>query len=171
MFRFHTDEVFIESAETGERHGPYKTKFSANGITIYDKTLDVSEGDKVLHKLPNGREERFTVVQSNYSSGLSSIPAHFTLKLHKDTAIQTSPPVKTTTNHIAIHNSQGIQIGDHNVQNLQLVLGEILQRIDDSGASREEREEAKNLLNAFLAHPLVAAIVGAGIPAALGLLS
>ena len=171
------DDVVIESVATGERHGPFKTAFGTNskkGISIFDQSLDVVEGDKAIRVLPNGREERYTITEVSFSSGIGGIGGiepHYTLALSKDTAFSKAPPVSSTTNHISIHHSQGIQIGDHNIQNLQLALGEILKSIDDSGAPREQREEAKSRLTEFLAHPLVAAVVGAGLPAALGLLS
>ncbi|MDH0337597.1 RIP homotypic interaction motif-containing protein [Metapseudomonas otitidis] len=163
------DEVYIESA-SGTRQGPFLTAFTNTQILIFDTTLDVVEGDKVIRPLPNGREDSFTVTEVSYSSGLTSIPAHYALKLAKDSALRPATP-KSTTNNINIHGSQGIQIGDNNVQNLQMALGELIQKIDQSSASREEREEAKNRLTAFLAHPLVASVVGAGLPVALGLLS
>nr|WP_064494295.1 RIP homotypic interaction motif-containing protein [Pseudomonas chengduensis] len=166
------DDVYFESAD-GPRQGPFKTAFSNKGISIFDESLDVVEGDKAIRRLPSGREEYYTITEVSYSSGLGGfggIPPHFTLKLTKDNAIRPAP-AKSTTNHISIHGSQGIQIGDHNVQNLQLALEELIQRIDQSGASREEREEAKNRLATFLAHPLVSSVVGASLPVALGLLS
>lgn len=92
------------------------------------------------------------------------------LQLSKDAAIPKRAP-SSTTNHINIHGSTGIQIGDHNVQNPQVAMKEILSSIDKADAPREQREEAKSQLNAFLFHPLVASAVGAGLTVALGLLN
>lgn len=168
------DDVYFEPAG-GARQGPFKTAFGSShkGISIFDESLDVVEGDKAIRRLPNGREEYYTITEVSFSSGLGGfggIPPHYILKLSKDSAIRPAP-VKSTTNNINIHGSQGIQIGDHNVQSLQLALGELVQRINDSDAPHEEREEAKNRLAAFLAHPLVSSVVGASLPAAIGLLS
>jgi hypothetical protein len=167
------DDVYFESAD-GQRQGPFKTAFGNKGISIFDDSLNVVEGDKAIRILPNSREEYYTITEVAYSSGLGGhggIPPHYTLKLSKDSALRPGAPGKSTTNHITIHGSQGIQIGDHNVQNLQLALGELIQKIDSLDAPREEREEAKNRLTAFLAHPLVSSVVGASLPVALGLLS
>ena len=46
------DTVFIAKPD-GERLGPYKSSLSANSCTIFDKTLDVDHGDKVIRPLPN----------------------------------------------------------------------------------------------------------------------
>jgi hypothetical protein len=167
------DDVYFESTD-GTRQGPFKTAFSNKGISIFDESLDVVEGDKAIRPLPSGRSDYYTITEVSFSSGLGGaggIPPHYTLKLSKDSAIRPSVPTKSTTNHISIHGSQGIQIGDHNVQNLQLALGELIQRIDGADAPREEREEAKNRFTAFLAHPLVSSAGGASLPVALGLLS
>lgn len=43
---------------------------------------------------------------------------------------------------------------------LQMSLGELQSKIDDSNASPEEKEAAKSKLQEFLSHPVVAAIVG-----------
>lgn len=161
------DTVYLE--REGVRTGPYKCNFSAGKFTMFYKELDITEGDKVIREIP-GREETHTVIETYYSPGLGSIPPHYALTITKDSAIQ-RPNQSTTTNHISIHGSTGIQIGDHNVQNLQVALKEVLASIDHADAPREDREEAKSRLNAFLEHPLVAAAVGAGLPVALGLLS
>ena len=161
------DTVYIE--RDGVRKGPYKCNFVAGKFSMFYKELDVIEGDKIVREVP-GREEYHTVTEANYSKGLGRIPPHYTLIISKDSALP-KPNQKTTTNHITIHGSTGIQIGDHNVQNLEVALKEVLASVDNADAPKEEREEAKNRLNAFLAHPLVSAAVGASLPVALGLLS
>ncbi|KTB87179.1 RIP homotypic interaction motif-containing protein [Pseudomonas syringae] len=164
------DTIYLE--RDGHRSGPFKCNFGSKKFGLYYPDIDVSEGDKVIRIVPN-KEEVYTIHEVDYSSGLggmSGIPPHWTLSVTKDAAIPRSQP-RTTTNHINIHGSTGIQIGDHNVQNLQVALREVLASIDKADAPREEREEAKSRLNSFLAHPLVAAAVGSGLPVALGLLS
>ncbi|MEL7058696.1 MAG: hypothetical protein AAGN46_01585 [Acidobacteriota bacterium] len=51
---------------------------------------------------------------------------------------------------------------------LTLPVGDLIQRVDNSGASAAEKKEAKSRLRAFLEHPLVAAVVGGASGAALG---
>jgi hypothetical protein len=68
--------------------------------------------------------------------------------------------VHMPTNQFNFHNSQGIQIGDKNRQDLNITLAELIQRIDSSSATSGEKAEAKNRLQKFLEHPLVCAVAG-----------
>lgn len=52
------------------------------------------------------------------------------------------------------------QVGNNNIQNISTVFNQLLQQIEESGASEEEIKEAKNRLYKFLEHPLVGSIVG-----------
>jgi len=52
------------------------------------------------------------------------------------------------------------QVGNGNVQNVHNVFNQLLQQIDDSDASPEDKKEAKSRLAKFLEHPLVGSILG-----------
>lgn len=156
------DQIFIEKSD-GSRTGPYKTTVSQGSATIFDAQLDVNEGERLIRPLPNGKDEVYLILSADFSTGLHSIPPHFNLKLQKTTAIQPALPKHTTIN---INNSSGIQVGDHNVINIQNALNELVQRIESSSASPQEKTEAKSKLAAFLAHPLVGSVLG-GVAGAL----
>ena len=64
---------------------------------------------------------------------------------------------------VNISGSSNIQIGDGNIQEVQNSIVWLINSIEKSGASSEEKEEAKGLLKRFLEHPLVASIFGAAI--------
>lgn len=150
------DKVFVEKAD-GSRTGPHKATVSQNTAIISDEQLDVNDGEKLIRPLPNGKEEVYLILNSEFNPGLASIPAHFTLQLRKTTAIQSSSTKQTTVN---IHNSSGIQVGDYNVLNIQNALNELVQRIESSTAPPEQKAEAKGRLVALLQHPLVSAVLG-----------
>ena len=150
------DTVFIEKGD-GSRLGPYKTTVTSGTANIFDAKLDVNEGEHLIRPLPNGKEEKYLILSADYSPRLSTIQPHFSLKLQKTTAIQAANPRHTTVN---INNSTGIQVGDHNVINIQNALNELVQRIDSSPAPQQEKAEAKSRLSAFLAHPLVGSVLG-----------
>ena len=63
--------------------------------------------------------------------------------------------------NINFHGSSNVQIGDHNTQNIINVFNDLIQKIESSSASEEEKNTAKSLLGEFLKHPLVTSIVGA----------
>jgi RIP homotypic interaction motif len=153
---FQKDKIFIEKND-GARTGPYKTAVSQERATIFDAQLDVNEGDRLIRPLPNGKDEVYLIISAEFSPGIHSISAHFTLKLQKITAIQPAMPKHTTIN---INNSSGIQVGDYNVINIQNALNELVQRIEGSSGSQQEKAEAKSKLAAFLTHPLVGSVLG-----------
>jgi|TARA_Y100001949_G_scaffold163033_3_gene156597 hypothetical protein len=162
------DTVFIQRGS--ERSDPFRCNFASKQVTLFYPEVDVVEGDKLVRELPNGKEEIYTILEVHYGSGLGRIPPHFRLDIEKDSALQKGRS-SMTTNHINIHGSTGIQIGDHNVQSLEIALKDVLAAIEKAEVPLDEKEEARNRLNSFLQHPLVVAAVGGGVPAAIGLLS
>lgn len=166
------DTVFVESKD-GSRTGPFKTLIeSKNGhfANIFHPGLDVEEGWKLIRPLPSGKEEVFTILEVNYRSGLDTFSAHWRLKLSKDSSIVgsiTSAPQNTTIN---ITNSQGIQIGDHNVQHIADSLIGLVEKIESSNASPHEKVTAKVLLRELMVNPAVAAVLGGATSGVLALL-
>ena len=150
------DTVHIVKSD-GLRLGPYKAAVSANSITIMEKSVDVDEGDHVARLIPSGKEEIYLVLLVEYSPGLSPIPPSYSLKTQKTTAIVQAPRGATTIN---IQNSTGFQVGDYNTQHVQATFNELIQKIESSPASPDEKAEAKGRLAAFLEHPLVGSILG-----------
>ena len=168
---FLNDTVYIEN-HGGERSGPYKAAIgNKNGLsaTIFEQQLDVEEGWKLVRSLPNGKEEKYTILEANYSPGLQAIPPHWVLKLRKDTSlIKSEVEKKTTTIHI--RNSQGIQIGDNNIQNITNSLEGLIELINSSPASEEEKRKAKGLIRKLVENPIVASVLGAATSGLFGLL-
>lgn len=151
------DIVHIQRAD-GTKAGPYKTALSSTSATIFDKSLDVTEGEHLVRVLPNGKEESYLILSAAYSAGLTGIPPHYTLTLEKSTSLLSKPAARHTT--ININHSSGIQVGDHNAMNIQNALNELIQKIEQSDASEVTKAEAKNKVSALLAHPLVSSVVG-----------
>ena len=165
------DTVYVEN-KAGTRSAPYKTAIgSKNGLsaTIFEATLDVEEGWKLIRPLPNGKEELFIILEANYSPGLHSIPSHWTLKLRKENSLINKPePTQATT--INITNSQGIQIGDHNVQHIASSLIGLVEKIESANVTAPEKDEAKGLLLQLMSNPLVKTVLGSAISGVLALL-
>lgn len=163
------DTVFIVN-RGGERHGPYKTAISNKGdATIFDKTIDVEEGYKLARPRPNGKEDIFTILEANYSPGLHAIPPHYSLKIKKDSSlVRGQAEQKSTTIHIS--NSQGIQVGDNNIQNITNSLGELIQQIDNTNDTTERKAAAKGKIKELISNPTIAAILGGATSGLLALL-
>lgn len=149
------------------KHGPFECRFT-EPLRIFDTSLEFIEGDKVVRILPNSTELTYTIVHSEFSAGLRTIKAHHIFTLTKDSSLMSK---SKTTNNITINSSNGIQIGDNNIQNFEIAIRDVLTAIEKAEAPHEEKEEARNRLHKFLEHPLVVAAVGATLPTAIGLLS
>ncbi|PLX67087.1 MAG: hypothetical protein C0603_10520 [Denitrovibrio sp.] len=77
-------------------------------------------------------------------------------------AAKIAPPRKESSEfHIGELNASGsIQIGNNNTQNIENFFTTIVERIDQSDATDEEKKEAKNRLKSFLEHPLTNTALG-----------
>lgn len=165
--RMMTDEAFIENMQ-GERTGPFKTKFGAGKLIFFDDTLIVSEGDIVIQPLPNGREERYIITDSQFSSGLGSTKAHYSVSIVKESKQQRAEKVgPNTTFHI---NNSSVQVGDGNVQNIVNSFEQLSKEIESSDSTPEQKEEAKVLLKSLISNPTVAAVLGGAVSGLLGVL-
>lgn len=154
----HNETVYIEDA-SGTRLGPYKTKVASTSATIFGADVSFEEGWKLLREMPGNKEEVYVITGAHYSSGHAGIPPHWSLKLRKGSVLpKPIPQVQTQTFNIS--HSQGIQIGDHNVQNIANSLQGLIEKIEMSNASKEEKEEAKSTLEKLLGSKAVAAILG-----------
>lgn len=167
--RLMRDTVFIVKPD-GSKIGPYQSAVTPDSITIMERAIDVDEGDHVIRPIPSGKEEVYLVLSADYHPGLGSIPPSYTLRVRKTTAILSEHPMSKSTT-INIHNSTGIQVGDYNTQHIQATFNELIQKIEQSSASPEEKAEAKGRLSAFLSHPVVAAVMGSAASALLGSLA
>ena len=165
--RFMTDKVFLEN-DCGERTGPFKTKFGGSEITVFNDKLVVKEGDFVIQPLPNGTEERFVITDTKFSSGLGPIQPHYSISIVKESKQQREKRmVANTTFHI---NNSNVQVGDGNVQNIVNSFEQLVQEIDNSFSTPEQKEEAKGLLKSLITNPTVAAVLGGAVSGLLGIM-
>lgn len=165
--RLMTDNVFFEN-EHGERIGPYKTKFGSSEITVFDNKLVVKEGDVVIQPLPNGTEERFVITDTNFSSGLGPVSPYYTINIVKESKQQRKEKMAAnTTFHI---NNSNVQVGDGNVQNIVSSFEQLIEKIDSSTSTPQQKEDAKGMLKSLLNNPTVAAVLGGAVSGLLGLM-
>jgi hypothetical protein len=155
---FCTDEVQIQNS-AGELSGPHKCAIGKGTITIFDKTVDVTDGDTAFRSLPNGKAEKYDVLDVAFSNEFHGIPAHFDLTVHRQGSLVPIPGSKVT--QISISNSHGIQIGDHNIQNIVTGLSQLIDAIEASDSPK--KKEAKSRLKAFLEHPLTSKLLGEAV--------
>lgn len=162
------DEVYLQNSD-GERSGPFKCALSSSSksATIFEDSLDIDEGGKLLRELPNGKVESFTVLEANFTTGMHAIPNHYALVLRKDNSLLKALPPTTTIN---IENSKGIQIGDNNIQDISSSVVNIITAIENSNFSEADKKCAKESVKNLLTNPTVASILGASVGSLLGML-
>ena len=118
------DEVYIVSPG-GEQRGPVKASVQRNKVYIFDESIVIEEGGKILRPLPSGKCESHTILQVDFHKakarrGMKA--SHYEITTRKDSSLVDASS-KTT---IQISHSQGIQIGDGNVQNIVPFIKDVL---------------------------------------------
>jgi hypothetical protein len=104
---------------------------------------------------------KFKILNRNIG-GTARITAHGVDVMEGN--IQSPVAIHVSKNQtINISGSSGFQVGDHNSQSIKVGIEALLQQIDASTASAEEKTEAKSFVRKLLEHPLVSAIVGGAI--------
>jgi hypothetical protein len=72
------------------------------------------------------------------------------------------------TGNITVHGPA--QIGNNNTQNIEGVFEYLIDKIEKSDATNEEKEEAKGLLHKALTHPIISSAIGSSIGAIITML-
>jgi hypothetical protein len=161
------EEIHIRHKD-GRQSGPFKAVFGKGKFTVFEGTLDVTEGDVIDRPLPNGKAERYDVTNVHYTQKFHAIPAHVDMTVSKQGALVNFDKARTV--NISIHNSQGFQVGDHNTQNIVDSFKQVIERLDQAPGTPAEKAEAKSRLKAFLEHPLTSAVVGGAVGGLVGMI-
>ncbi|RFU93664.1 hypothetical protein DYP60_13635 [Sphaerochaeta halotolerans] len=95
-----------------------KAVFADNMFLIEDIKLIFEEGDIIEKLLPNGKSERYEILETGFNEGLSTIPAHFQTKVrkiikHKAENIQGYTPSIINNTYSGVANLQ-VQQNTHN---------------------------------------------------------
>lgn len=72
--------------------------------------------------------------------------------------------------NIQIHNAQSVQIGDHNTANISNSFQSLINEINNSNATPEQKTEAKSRLKAVIESPLFNTILGSSAAALIAML-
>jgi hypothetical protein len=152
----------------GQVTGPLKASYGNGDFLVFDESLDVSEGDVIDRPLPNGKAERYDVVDVEYQQKFHGIPASVRMKVSKQGKKVPFNSEKVT--NVFIQNSHGFQVGDYNTQHIIESIKQVIELIDKTDASEAEKSEAKERLKAFLKHPITSAAVGGAVGGILSML-
>lgn len=108
------DKVSIEK-RSGEIINNISSSVQGDRIYIVDSSLIIEEGDRMIRVLSNKHEERYIVINSDFFEEHYAIPAHYELKVRKETAIEHTQFLASTY----IDNSVNTFNGDNNRLNKQ----------------------------------------------------
>ncbi len=160
------DDIYIESP-SGEMVGPVKSSVQGNKVFINDETLVIEEGGKILRPLPNGKAESYSILQVDFHKDtFGGTLSHYEITTRKDSSLV---PVPSSTT-INISQSQGIQIGDGNVQNIVTSFEALAKAFDSADVPEDQKKDAKAKLKAFLSHPLTTSVLGSAAGKLIGIL-
>lgn len=68
-------------------------------------------------------------------------------------------------------NAGNLQIGNNNTQNIENVINNLLNEIEKTNATDEEKKEAKNLVSSFFNNPIVSSVISTTANAAIAILA
>ena len=164
--RLMGDEIYIESP-SGETVGPVKSSVQGNKVYINEETVVIEEGGKILRPLPNGKAESHLILQVDFHKDpFGGRLSHYEITRRKDSSLVPTPSSTT----INISHSQGIQIGDGNVQSIVTSFETLVKAINSAEVPEDQKKDVKARLKAFLSHPLTTGVIGSAAAKLLGML-
>lgn len=101
-------------------------------------------------------------VQSSRSGSLNTVYGRGKISANGVDVVEEtrSSPVAINLQNISINQSQGVQIGNQNIQSITTIIENLIMQIDNSNAKEHDKVEAKSRLKEFLKNPLVTSILG-----------
>lgn len=124
-----------------------------------DKTLKICRSRKYIKYHCMGEGDLFMLTAEGHGRAIS-------VEGSKNYTERPREP-SVNTGNITVHGPT--QIGNNNIQNIENVIGGLIEKIDNADASEKEKKEAKSRLRAFLEHPLTNTAIGAGTSALIAL--
>lgn len=139
LARMMTDKFFIED-RNGMRSGPFKTKFGGTTLMVFHDALQTAEGDRIIRLMPDGSEQVCVVESSAFSAGSRHIPGHFSIGISEPLPVSIAALSTTPAPHPVASSMQALA-----------------QAIERTAFPPQQKREAQAMLQALLAHPVVAA--------------
>jgi hypothetical protein len=101
--------------QNGERADGIKAAVSSKSIVIDDAHLVIEEGDKIERPLANGRVEMYVVLDAGYHNAFHGIPAHYQLKVRKESSLVPDSRGSTVYNLHGAHSRVNIHSHDESL--------------------------------------------------------
>ncbi len=146
------DTVYIESPD-GRRSGPFKTNLRKDRATIFAQNLEASQGDILVHSLPHGVENVYSIESIRYTDGMMDVPASYTFMLG---AMQASARQSPSEKNLPDTPHQEITTP---LPNLRNILEDLIQEIEKSDGDNEQKIIAKSKIKEFMDNPIIASLI------------
>lgn len=164
---FPRDEFYF--CGQGGKTATFLGLYSKGKVYIDDMQLPPIDGFTAHRVLPNGREEIYHVESCEFQRGIDEIPDCFLVSLKKEK--ENNEKYK---NSIIIKDSNGIQIGDNNIQsninNITVGLEKAITAIKNSDAPEPEKAQLLAYFKSILSNQTFAAIIGGATSGLLSLI-
>lgn len=154
LTRMMTDKVFFED-KNGTRQGPYKTRFGADRITVFQDELNVAAGDRVVQPLSDGSEQAYMVEAVAHNAARRNIPGHFIISIAREAVASSMSGTPAASAGLGIGTATPGTCGG----NIPALLQSLAGSIENASFPAEQKDEAKRLLRALIEHPVVAAVL------------
>ncbi|MCP3776705.1 hypothetical protein NLX71_26050 [Paenibacillus sp. MZ04-78.2] len=137
------DKVKLVKAD-GEQIDNIKARVQPDMILIDDASLPIEEGDKIFRDLSNGLSESYLVLDRGFNERTLNIPAHYQIKVRKESAIETQ---RATTMQFHIANVYGSNIGTQGNATIENTFNfEVVDRlIEENGG--EDKEDLRKMIS------------------------
>ncbi|WP_186128595.1 hypothetical protein [Burkholderia gladioli] len=100
---------------------------------------------------------------SGTHGGMARITAHGVDVVEQTDRASLSISFVDNSQHVNVHSSSNVQIGDNNTQSIVSGLEQLVRAINDSSAAPEEKQSAQSKLKSFINSPVVSSILGGAV--------
>lgn len=105
-------------------------------ITVYDKSLDIEEGDRIERRLPTGRVESYLILDTGFNSGMGLVSEFYQMKVRKESAIREEPDAPSVIYNVTGPNSRiNVNSSDSSINVADVNAAELFQRMREAAAT------------------------------------
>ena len=130
--------------------------FDRGIIFVDDTSICIEDGDTFERTLPNGVKEHYLVLDNGFFSGSSGIPAHYQVKVEKQTPYRKTVPGQDM-NISPVNDTKGININvsGGSISNLQIQQGSINSSQIITPSQNFDYKAVSDFLNQISKYPML----------------
>lgn len=130
--------------------------FDRDTIFVDDASIRIEEGDIFERTLQNGIRERYLVLDNGFFNGSTTIPAHYQVKVEKQTPYHKMKS-RQTMNDSPVNDTRGININvsGGSISNLQIQQGSVNSSQEIVPSQDFDYNAVSNFLNQISKYPML----------------